>query len=36
MTVRKSVIIDEYESDKASRNDTVLTMTSLESRRKGM
>ena len=34
-TVRKSVIINEYESDKASSNDTILTTTPLESNRKG-
>ena len=30
-TIRKSVIINEYESHKASQNDTILTITSLES-----
>ena len=33
-TIRKSVIINEYESDKVSPNDTILTMTPLESSRK--
>ena len=36
MTIRKSVIINEYESDKINLNDTILTMTPLESSRKGM
>ena len=34
-TIRKSVIINEYDSDKASPNDTILTTTPLESSRKG-
>ena len=34
-TVRKNVIINEYESDKASPNDTILTTTPFESNRKG-
>ena len=32
MTIRKNVIINEYESDKINPNDTILTMTPLESR----
>ena len=35
MTIRKSVFINEYESDKASPNDTFLTTTLLEPSRKG-
>ena len=34
-TIRKSVIINEYEFGMASPNDTILTMTPLESSRKG-
>ena len=34
-TIRKSVIITEYESDKINPNDTILIMTPLESSRKG-
>ena len=34
-TVRKSVSITEYESDKINSNDPILTMTSKESSRKG-
>ena len=36
VTIRKGVIINEYESDKINPNDTILTMTPLESSRKGM
>ena len=36
MTIRKSVIINEYESDKINPSDTILTMTPLESSRKEM
>ena len=35
MTIRKSVIITEFESDKFNPNDTILTMTPTESSRKG-
>ena len=34
-TIRKSVNITEYESDKINSNDPILTMTSTKSRRKG-
>ena len=34
-TIRKSVIINGYESDKASPKDTIRTTTPLESSRKG-
>ena len=33
-TIRKSVIINEFESDKFNPNDTILTMTPTESSRK--
>ena len=35
-TIGKSVIINEYDSHKINPNDTILTMTPLESSRKGM
>ena len=34
MSIRKSVIINEYEFDKVNPNDTILTMTPLESNSK--
>ena len=36
MTIRKNVIIKEYESDTINPNDTILTMNLLESSRKEM
>ena len=33
-TIRTSIIINEYESNKASPNDTILTTTPVESSRK--
>ena len=35
MTIRKSVVINEYGFDKVNPNDTVLTVKPLESSKKG-